>query len=154
MNAINQVRITIQSLLDSDISAYQIEKSTDVSRAKIGRLRNEKNKVDDLSLATIEKLYNYQKELEKMEDLTVDFEKFMGEKFGVLESDEYSKTYDLGNMYNCRVVAYQGSLDVNIFYKKIGKLAEEFRYTPNESIDKIRFIKDMVIAKSETVWKT
>lgn len=84
-----------------------------------------------------------------MDKLTKDFESFMVGKFKVLESDEHSKTYDLGNMYNCRVVAYQGSLDVDIFYKKIGKLAEEFRYSPNESIDKIRFIKDMVIAKSE-----
>ncbi|MCS4486397.1 helix-turn-helix transcriptional regulator [Staphylococcus americanisciuri] len=67
MNLINEIRKEVQTLLDSNISAYQIEKATNVSRAKIGRLRNKKNKVDDLSLATIEKLYNYQMGVEEDE---------------------------------------------------------------------------------------
>lgn len=69
MNGINDVKKTVQLLLESDITSYQIEKDTGVSRAKLGRLRNHKNKIDDLSLSTIEKLYNYQKQLEDKSDL-------------------------------------------------------------------------------------
>lgn len=44
MNAINEVYDTIQKFLGSDKTAYQIGKDTWVSRAKIGRLKNGKNK--------------------------------------------------------------------------------------------------------------
>ncbi|MGO3050426.1 Trp family transcriptional regulator [Staphylococcus casei] len=53
MNAINEVSDTIQKLLESDKTAYQIEKETGVSRAKIGRLQNGKNNIDNLSLASL-----------------------------------------------------------------------------------------------------
>ncbi|HHQ6755707.1 TPA: helix-turn-helix domain-containing protein [Staphylococcus aureus] len=66
MNDFKEVYVTIKKLLDSDITAYQIEKRTGVSRAKIGRLKNDKNSLKNLTLETAEKLYNYQKELEKM----------------------------------------------------------------------------------------
>ena len=65
MNEIIKVKRTVQNLLTSNITSYQIEKESGVSRAKIGRLRNGKNKIDDLTLGTAEKLYNYQKSLEK-----------------------------------------------------------------------------------------
>lgn len=66
MNDFKEVYVTIKKLLDSDITAYQIEKRTGVSRAKIGRLKNDKNSLKNLTLETAEKLYNYQKELEIM----------------------------------------------------------------------------------------
>lgn len=59
MNAINEVYDTIQKLLESDKTAYQIEKKTGVSRAKIGRLKNGKNNIDNLSLASAKVLYEY-----------------------------------------------------------------------------------------------
>lgn len=59
MNAINEVYDTIQKLLDSEKTAYQIEKDTGVSRAKIGRLKNGKNNIDNLSLASAKVLYEY-----------------------------------------------------------------------------------------------
>lgn len=59
MNAINEVYDTIQKLLESDKTAYQIEKETGVSRAKIGRLKNGKNNIDNLSLASAKLLYEY-----------------------------------------------------------------------------------------------
>ncbi|WP_340285304.1 hypothetical protein [Staphylococcus coagulans] len=67
MNEVMNVKHTIKNLLESGVTSYQIEKETSVSRAKIGRLRNGKNKIDNLTLETIEKLYNYQKGLEVME---------------------------------------------------------------------------------------
>lgn len=67
MNEVMNVKHTIKNLLESGVTAYQIEKETSVSRAKIGRLRNGKNKIDDLTLETVEKLYNYQKGLELMD---------------------------------------------------------------------------------------
>ena len=61
MNAINEIYQTIQKLLDSEITAYQIEKDTGISRAKIGRLKNGKNDLNNLSLETASKLYEYAK---------------------------------------------------------------------------------------------
>lgn len=64
-NDFKEVYITLKNLIDSDVTAYQIEKETGVSRAKIGRLKNNINSFKNLSLETAEKLYNYQKELEQ-----------------------------------------------------------------------------------------
>ncbi|MDU0450754.1 hypothetical protein BUY00_11175 [Staphylococcus chromogenes] len=64
METFYMIQKSILKLLYSNITSYQIEKETGVSRAKIGRLRNEKNKVSDLTLTTAEKLYLYQKKLE------------------------------------------------------------------------------------------
>ncbi len=66
MNEVMNVKHTIKNLLESGVTSYQIEKETSVSRAKIGRLRNGKNKIDDLTLETVEKLYNYQKGIDAM----------------------------------------------------------------------------------------
>lgn len=59
MDAITEIYQTIQKLLNSEITAYQIEKDTGISRAKIGRLKNGKNNIDNLSLETTDKLYKY-----------------------------------------------------------------------------------------------
>ncbi|MEX2947711.1 hypothetical protein ABH521_000845 [Staphylococcus warneri] len=64
-NDFKEVYNTLKNLIDSDVTAYQIEKETGVSRAKIGRLKNNINSFKNLSLETAEKLYNYQKELER-----------------------------------------------------------------------------------------
>lgn len=59
MNAIDEIYVTIQKLLDSDKTAYQIERDTGISRAKIGRLKNGKNDLNNLSLASTKALYEY-----------------------------------------------------------------------------------------------
>ncbi|WP_436950171.1 hypothetical protein [Staphylococcus xylosus] len=59
MDAITEIYQTIQKLLHSEITAYQIEKDTGISRAKIGRLKNGKNNINNLSLETTGKLYEY-----------------------------------------------------------------------------------------------
>ncbi|WP_241955811.1 Trp family transcriptional regulator [Staphylococcus chromogenes] len=64
METFYMIQESILKLLNSNITSYQIEKETGVSRTTIGRLRNEKNKVSDLTLTTAEKLYLYQKKLE------------------------------------------------------------------------------------------
>lgn len=70
MDSFQKVYESIQYLIKNEsITSYKIEKETGVSRAKIGRLRNGKNKIDDLTLDTAKKLYNYQKGLEVMEKL-------------------------------------------------------------------------------------
>lgn len=70
MDSFRKVYESIQYLIKNEsITSYKIEKETGVSRAKIGRLRNGKNKIDDLTLDTAKKLYNYQKGLEVMEKL-------------------------------------------------------------------------------------
>lgn len=53
------MRKEIQSLLDSNISANQIERDTGISKAVISKLRNEQRKLDDITLKTAEILYEY-----------------------------------------------------------------------------------------------
>ncbi|MGF2419718.1 hypothetical protein ACQUYS_01045 [Lentilactobacillus otakiensis] len=52
-------REKIQAVLDSDDSAYQIQKLTGVNSSIIIRLRNDTRRVDNLSLNTVEKLERY-----------------------------------------------------------------------------------------------
>lgn len=70
MDNFKKVYDSVQYLIKNEsITSYKIEKATGVSRAKIGRLRNGKNKIGDLTLDTAEKLYNYQKGLDRMDEL-------------------------------------------------------------------------------------
>ncbi|TDL40529.1 DNA-binding protein [Macrococcoides bohemicum] len=55
------MRKEIQSLLDSNISANQIERDTKVSKAIISKLRNKQRNLDDITLKTAETLYKYYK---------------------------------------------------------------------------------------------
>ncbi|UXU79126.1 hypothetical protein MUA27_05805 [Mammaliicoccus sciuri] len=61
MNEIDEVYATIRLLLASDITAYQIEKGTGLSRSKIGRLKNGENSIDNLSLSSAKLLFEYTK---------------------------------------------------------------------------------------------
>ena len=56
---------SIQKLLDSDVSGYRIFKDTGISQARISDLRRGVRELGGISLDTAEKLYNYQKSLEK-----------------------------------------------------------------------------------------
>ncbi|MCS4487170.1 XRE family transcriptional regulator [Staphylococcus americanisciuri] len=61
------MRTEIMNLLNSDISAYQISKSTGVNESTIKQLRLGKSKLDRLGLLNAEKLYDYQKQIEENE---------------------------------------------------------------------------------------
>lgn len=52
----------IIKLIESDITGYKIFKATGISQSKISSLRNGKQKIDDLTLRTTEKLYKYYNE--------------------------------------------------------------------------------------------
>ncbi|WP_373114117.1 hypothetical protein [Staphylococcus epidermidis] len=58
---------TIQKLLDSDVSGYQIYKETGISQSRISDLRKGNRQLGGIALDTTEKLYNYQKSLENVE---------------------------------------------------------------------------------------
>ncbi|HGH0866834.1 TPA: hypothetical protein ACJHIO_002265, partial [Staphylococcus pseudintermedius] len=47
------------------ISSYQINKDTGVSYGNINAMRRGERSIDNLTLKNAEKLYNYQKQLEK-----------------------------------------------------------------------------------------
>ncbi|MDO5375985.1 hypothetical protein [Staphylococcus rostri] len=61
----SELRKEIEKLLESNISGYKISKETGVSQGRISDLRNGKRSLDGISLGTAEKLYKYQKQLEK-----------------------------------------------------------------------------------------
>lgn len=68
MNNLSEIKNTIQKLLDDkSISNYRIQKDTGVSYGNISELRNKKRQLKNLTLETVEKLYNYQKGIEKNE---------------------------------------------------------------------------------------
>ena len=61
------MRELIKKLLDNkEISAYRIGKEADVATAIILNLRNGKRDIDNISLATAEKMAAYQQQLEKL----------------------------------------------------------------------------------------
>ncbi|MGX0910000.1 DNA-binding Xre family transcriptional regulator [Staphylococcus caprae] len=63
------IYIVIEKLLNNkEISNYKIKRDTDISYGGISELRNGKSKVENLTLETAEKLYNYQKELEQSDE--------------------------------------------------------------------------------------
>ncbi|MGV3130205.1 hypothetical protein ACEE96_12510 [Staphylococcus simulans] len=51
----------IIELIESDITGYQIHKETGVAQYVISQLRQGKREVDNLTLNTTEKLYDYAK---------------------------------------------------------------------------------------------
>lgn len=66
-NQFKEIYNTIEKLLnDKSISNYRINQDTGVSYGGISELRSGKRKVNNLTLETAEKLYNYQKQLEIM----------------------------------------------------------------------------------------
>ncbi|HGO1460022.1 helix-turn-helix domain-containing protein [Staphylococcus aureus] len=67
MNQFKEIYNTIEKLLnDKSISNYRINQDTGISYGGISELRSGKRKVNNLTLETAEKLYNYQKQLEIM----------------------------------------------------------------------------------------
>lgn len=54
------IKETIQKLLDSNLSAFQIAKDTGVDASSIQRMRSGERSLDRLSLGAAEKLYLYQ----------------------------------------------------------------------------------------------
>lgn len=80
MNQFKEIYNTIEKLLnDKSISNYRINQDTGVSYGGISELRSGKRKVNNLTLETAEKLYNYQKQLEIM--MTISFEISWSEPF-------------------------------------------------------------------------
>ena len=56
-------KLKIIELVESNITGYQIHKETGVSQYVISQLRQGKRDVDNLTLNTTEKLYEYSKTL-------------------------------------------------------------------------------------------
>lgn len=59
---------TVKKLINSNLSAYEIGKKTGVDPASIRRIRRGERTVGKLGFDTVEKLYNYQKQLEIMKE--------------------------------------------------------------------------------------
>ncbi|EGQ1664528.1 hypothetical protein [Staphylococcus pseudintermedius] len=66
MNSYKDLYKTIEKLINNrSISSYQINKDTGVSYGNINAMRRGERSIDNLTLKNAEKLYNYQKQLEK-----------------------------------------------------------------------------------------
>ncbi|PCF60932.1 hypothetical protein B5C05_01750 [Staphylococcus delphini] len=61
------MRKTIERLLNSELSSNSIAVRTGVSQAVISKLRNGKKELGNLTLNSAEKLFEYQKEMEKVD---------------------------------------------------------------------------------------
>lgn len=147
MNNLSEIKNTIQKLLDDkSISNYRIQKDTGVSYGNISELRNKKRQLKNLTLETVEKLYNYQKGIEKMNELNnkmvedvvlgeVELVESLGQYFIDIEGDyeynvefatlsevEYKDNtlYEVAISKTCEV-AYNDKLekeDMKLFYDK------------------------------------
>lgn len=147
MNNLSEIKNTIQKLLDDkSISNYRIQKETGVSYGNISELRNKKRQLKNLTLETVEKLYNYQKGIEKMNELKnkmvenvvlgeVELVEGLGQYFIDIEGDyEYNVEfatlseveYKDSTLYEVAIsktyeVAYHDKLEeqyMNLFYDK------------------------------------
>lgn len=61
VNNLSEYKKMIIELIESDITGYQIHKETGVSQYVISQLRQGKRDIDNLTLNTTEKLYDYAK---------------------------------------------------------------------------------------------
>ena len=57
----SEYKQTIKKLIESNLTGYQIYKSTGISQTVISTLRNGNRDIDNLTLKTTEKLYEYAK---------------------------------------------------------------------------------------------
>lgn len=63
------MRETIEKLLNSNISSNHIATKTGVSQSVVSRIRSGERQLGNISLDSAEKLFEYQKGLEKMEEI-------------------------------------------------------------------------------------
>lgn len=138
MNEMMNVKHTIKSLLESNVTSYQIEKVTGVSRAKIGRLRNGKNKIDDLTLDTAEKLYNYQKGLDRMNELK--------NKIVEVENPNNIVEYESLSRYYIDIINNQDST-FEVEYAEVAKVehdnGNEYYTVELNSVEEIKFTDEI-----------
>lgn len=132
------VKHTIKSLLESNVTSYQIEKVTGVSRAKIGRLRNGKNKIDDLTLDTAEKLHNYQKGLDRMDELK--------NKIVEVENPNNIVEYESLSRYYIDIINNQDST-FEVEYAEVAKVehdnGNEYYTVELNSVEEIKFTDEI-----------
>ena len=85
------MRKEIESLLASDKTAYEIAQATGMSPSNITDLRNGKRKLDNVTLANAEKLYDYQinGSLRTNEDEAIDNLKIKGLKKAVGDFNDW-----------------------------------------------------------------
>ncbi|MDK7114203.1 hypothetical protein [Staphylococcus pettenkoferi] len=57
----SQYKKTIEKLFESNITGYQISNATGNSQNVISSITNEKRQIDNLTLGTTEKLYEFQR---------------------------------------------------------------------------------------------
>lgn len=60
----NSVKQAVQKLLDSDMTGYEIQRRTGITRSTIHYLRNGTRSIDNLSWKTISKLYELTKSID------------------------------------------------------------------------------------------
>lgn len=96
----------IKALLDSDVSAYEIEKRTKLNRNSIGMLRAGKQDIMRLTLENAKKLQDFWEEYNKMSEEKVKnylenypktFSTSMDEMFDLFKSDVYELSKDYKN---------------------------------------------------------
>ncbi len=63
---LSEYKKKIIELIESDITGYKIYKATGVSQYVLSQLRQGKRDVDNLTLNTTEKLYEYQIKIEEI----------------------------------------------------------------------------------------
>ncbi len=148
MNNFTEVVDTITRLIDSKkVSNYRIQKDTGVSYGAISELRNGKRKIKNLTLETVEKLYNYQKGLEVMDksiklenENDVELVESLGQYFTDIENDgdnHYSVDYALLN---------EVDHDGNAYYEVQINRTEEVPFGEEVTQDNVELLEDKWLA--------
>lgn len=144
MNNFTEVVDTITRLIDSKkVSNYRIQKDTGVSYGAISELRNGKRKIKNLTLETVEKLYNYQKGLEVMDKIIkldnendVELVDSLGQFFTEIENDNNGR-------YNVEyVLLNEVEHDGNTYYEVGIFRTEEIPFGEKVTQDNVELLED------------
>lgn len=115
------IKDTIQKLLDSNLSAFQIAKDTGVDASSIQRMRSGERSLDRLSLSAAEKLYLYQ--LNRVSDS--DHQLTMG------------LNYDRLTQYKDELARLHKCLSINHDAKQILRMNANIKMSLNSLIDNL-----------------
>lgn len=99
-----KMREKIEKLLDSNLSSNYISSMTGVSQSVISRIRSGERQLGNLSLESAEKLYTYQKGLEKMKEIK--------SKIVEVENPNNIADYELIKRYYVDIISFGDTYDV------------------------------------------
>jgi transcriptional regulator with XRE-family HTH domain len=139
------MRNKIEKLLNSNLSTYAISKATGITSSSLSNLRNEKRKLDNLSLFNAERLYNYYKEMEIMLEITSWLKEFgTVEKYSSTKKEreliENAQPLDFVSFYYSKLEKEKEEMDFEGTYEELAEMLNLAEVKPEETFIQLNVI--------------